>query len=76
MSAVVAVTVRSEPNRMKASVLVVLVATTESPPPDNGEFVETLPTDTLTVPVGRKGLTEPSGMLGLLRLVVSRYVPE
>jgi hypothetical protein len=62
MSVVDAVTVGSEPNLIKARELVVLVTTTESPPPDNGAFVEALPTDTLTVPVGRNGLTEPSGM--------------
>jgi hypothetical protein len=62
ISAVEAVTVESEPNLMYARALVVLVTTTESPPPDIAEFDETLLTDTLTVPVGRNGLTEPSGM--------------
>jgi len=66
MSARDAVTVGSEPNLTYAKALVVLVTTTESPPPDSGAFAETLPTDTLIVPVGRKGLTEPSGMTILL----------
>jgi hypothetical protein len=62
MSAVEAATVGSEPNLTYAKTFVVLVTTTESPPPDRGAFAETLPTDTLIVPVGRNGLTEPSGM--------------
>jgi hypothetical protein len=39
------------------------VTTIVSPPPDKGVFVEVLPTDTPTVPVGRNGLTDPSGMI-------------
>jgi hypothetical protein len=66
MSAVEAMTVESEPNLIYASALVVLVTTTESPPPDSGAFAETLPTDTLMVPVGRNGLTEPNGILIVL----------
>jgi hypothetical protein len=62
MSAVEATTVRSDPNLIYARAFVVLVTTTESPPPDRGACAETLPTDTLIVPVGRNGLTEPSGM--------------
>jgi|ERR1700722_8738291 hypothetical protein len=62
MSAVDAVTVGSEPNLIYARAFVVLVTTTESPPPDRAAFAETPLTDTLTVPVGRNGLTEPSGM--------------
>jgi hypothetical protein len=63
ISAVEAATVESEPNLTKAKALVVLVTTMESPPPDNGAFDETLPTETLIVPVGRNGLTEPSGIM-------------
>jgi hypothetical protein len=62
MSAVDAATVGSEPNLIYARAVVVLVTTIESPPPDRGAFAETLPTDTLIVPVGRNGLTEPNGM--------------
>jgi hypothetical protein len=63
MSATEAVAVGSEPNLIYARALVVLVTTTESPPPDKRAFAETLPTDTLIVPVGRNGLTEPSGII-------------
>ncbi len=63
MSAVEAKTVGSDPNLTKASALVVFVTTMESPPPDRGALDETLPTDTLIVPVGRNGLTEPSGIM-------------
>jgi hypothetical protein len=74
MSAVEAVTVESDPNRIYARALVVLVTTTVSPPPDRGAFAETLPTDMLIVPVGRNGLTEPSGIAtGLLFI---RCVPQ
>jgi hypothetical protein len=66
ISALEAVTVESEPNRIYAKAVVVLVTTTESPPPDRGAFDDTLPTDTLTVPVGRNGLTEPRGIAVLL----------
>jgi hypothetical protein len=66
MSAVDAMMVGSEPNLIYARALVVLVTTTESPPPDRGAFAETLPTDTFIVPVGRNGLTEPSGMMTVL----------
>ena len=61
-----AATVGSEPNRMYAKAVVVLVTTTKSPPPDKSAFDDTLPTDTLTVPVGRNGLTEPRGIAMLL----------
>jgi hypothetical protein len=57
-----AVNVGSDPNRIYAKFVDVLVTTTESPPPDNGTLADAAPTDTLTVPVGRKGLTEPSGI--------------
>jgi hypothetical protein len=63
MSDVEAVTVGSDPNRIYTRLVVVFVTTTESPPPDNGTFADAAPTDTLTVPVGRKGLTEPSGIV-------------
>ena len=63
ISATEALAVGSEPNLIYASAVVVLVTTTESPPPDKGAFAETLPTDTLIVPVGRNGLTEPSGIV-------------
>jgi hypothetical protein len=63
MSDMEAVRVGSEPNRIYARLVAVLVTTTESPPPDSGTFADPVPTDTLTVPVGRKGLTEPSGMM-------------
>jgi hypothetical protein len=63
MSNVEAVTVGSDPNRMYAKFVDVLVTTIESPPPDNGTLADVAPTDTLTVPVGRKGLTEPSGIV-------------
>jgi hypothetical protein len=62
MSAVVAVTVVSEPNRTYTNTADELVTTTLSPPPVNGMFAETLVAAMLTVPVGRKGLTEPIGM--------------
>jgi hypothetical protein len=58
-----AATVESEPNRIYARLAVVLVTTTVSPPPDSGTFADRALTETLTVPVGRKGLTEPSGMV-------------
>jgi hypothetical protein len=62
MSALEAVTVISEPNRTYPKEIVALVTTTESAPPDKGALDETLLTDTLTVPVGRNGLTEPRGI--------------
>jgi hypothetical protein len=66
MSLVDAATVGSEPNLIYAKPVVAFVTTTESPPPVSRTFADTLPADTLTVPVGRKGLTEPSGMAILL----------
>src|ERR1700727_522431 len=62
MSAVEAATVESEPNRIYPIAVVVLVTTTESPPPAKGALDETLLTSTVTVPVGRNGLTEPRGI--------------
>jgi hypothetical protein len=76
MSTVDAVTVGSEPNLIYASALVVFVTTTESPPPERGAFEEALPTDTLIVPVGRKGLTEPIGMRLYPFVGLSRCVPR
>jgi hypothetical protein len=66
ISTIEAVTLESEPNLIYARALVVFVTTIESPPPDRDAFAETLPTDTLIVPVGRNGLTEPSGMRTVL----------
>jgi len=62
ISAVVAATVASEPNRTYARAVVVFVTTTVSPPPISGMLEDVEPLVTETVPVGRKGLTEPSGM--------------
>jgi hypothetical protein len=62
ISAADAMTVASDPNLTYAKALVVFVTTTESPPPDKDAFAETLPTETVMVPVGRNGLTEPNGM--------------
>jgi hypothetical protein len=36
-----------------------LVTTTESPPPASGTLAEVVPALTETVPVGRKGVTDP-----------------
>ena len=63
MSMAEAMTVESAPNRMKAIAVEVFVTTTESPPPAKGTFEDVLVPTRLTVPVGRKGLTEPSGMV-------------
>src|SRR4051812_16936045 len=47
---------------MNVSIFEGLVTATESRPPVKGAFAETLLVGRLTVPVGRKGLTEPSGV--------------
>jgi len=62
MSEVEAEIVGSEPNLTNTNAFAEFVTTTESPPPVNNTLTDTLPTGTPTVPVGRKGLTEPSGM--------------
>jgi hypothetical protein len=69
MSPVAAAMDGSEPKRIYANAVAALVTTTESPAPDRGVFADTLPTDTPTVPVGRKGLTEPSGIADLAPLL-------
>jgi hypothetical protein len=66
ISDIEAATVESEPNRIYAKLAVVLVTTTVSPPPDSRTLADTALTETLTVPVGRKGLTEPSGIVTFL----------
>jgi hypothetical protein len=62
MSDVDATTLESAPNPIYASAFDGLVTTTESPPPTRGAFTETLLIDKLTVPVGRNGPIEPSGI--------------
>ncbi len=63
MSIAEAITVESAPNRMNAIAVEVFVTITESPPPVRGTFADVLVPTRLTVPVGRKGLTEPCGMV-------------
>ncbi len=62
ISAIDAETDESAPNRTYAIDADVLVTTMESPPPVNCMLVDAVPALTDTVPVGRNGVTDPTGM--------------
>jgi hypothetical protein len=63
ISALEAETVGSAPNRTYANEAVVLVTTTESPPPLSKTLPPVVVAFNDAVPVGRKGLVAPTGIL-------------